>query len=241
MFAAKLLEKSENLLRMVFCSLFFWKFTLRGCLPLRSLKGSSLRQRRLSKFFPTLCAIPLRTATISRYIYFEWVPRPMIPQQEIVSVLKPCIASKQFGYEDFLAPIVAEVSSQAPSILFTQIVLWCLMRMLDSDYLDDNFYFWARSVLLPSLYHHVCLVSPAGVCLYHAERSYPPPVQRGQCPRLQNPGKWSFEFKLCAWHGISPWGWGHCQPCHGCQGTCFVVSRFTMWRINPCAVIFYIC
>ncbi len=41
-------------------------------------------------------------------MYFSFTPPFSLSLQEAVRLLKPAIASKQFGYEGFLAPLVAE-------------------------------------------------------------------------------------------------------------------------------------
>lgn len=80
MFAAKLLEKSENLLRM-------------GLSPAEVIEGFELAAKKALEILPELVCYNIKNC---------------YDKEEVVKVLKPCIASKQSGYEDFLAPIVAE-------------------------------------------------------------------------------------------------------------------------------------
>jgi len=79
-FAAKLLEKAENLLRM-------------GLSPAEVIEGYELAAKKALEILPEL------VCNTAKNIY---------DKEEMVKFLKPAIASKQFGHEDFLAPIIAD-------------------------------------------------------------------------------------------------------------------------------------
>lgn len=79
-FAAKLLEKAENLLRM-------------GLSPAEVIEGYDLAAKKALELLPELVCHTLKSC---------------YDKEEVVKMIKPAIASKQFGYEDFLAPMIAE-------------------------------------------------------------------------------------------------------------------------------------